>query len=533
MSHSDTFDIIFVGAGHNALVAAAYLAKAGRSVCLLDRRSEPGGWVHSGELTLPGYIHDTFSAAHPLFVGGPVFAELGKELGDHGLRYAQSAVSTGASLPDGRSVVIETDPEALNVEVDRIGERDAWRQLITDASPHLNALASLVGMDLGSAAAQKLFGVLRSDASSALPFSTLLTSSGFDLLCDRFSREEMILAWLPWLLHVGISPLDAGGAVWAVLMASALPQGMPIPVGGSGRLAEALTKLVIANGALIRTGVEVDAVATTGGRATQVRTADGEYFTATEAIIASTTPDQLYGHLLRDEADVPESARAQARRYGYRRGCLQVALALSARPRFADSRLNDGGVLNLGRGLNELLTSVRQAEDGLLPTHPSISWHEPTATDPSRAPEGHATVRLQILDVPLHPVGDAAGQISSDGTWTTGVAEAFTDRVIEEAALHIPDLKHTILARRILSPADVARSNPNAGPGDHASGHNALAQSFMQRPIPAHRGGYATAVPNLYLIGAASWPGPGVSGASGRAIARRLLMPQAEDVRGA
>jgi hypothetical protein len=86
---------------------------------------------------------------------------------------------------------------------------------------------------------------------------------------------------------------------------------------------------------------------------------------------------------LRDEAGVPESARAQARPYGYRRGCLQVALALSARPRFADARLNDGGVLNLGRGLNELLTSVRQAEDGLLPTHPSISW--PQADDVRRA----------------------------------------------------------------------------------------------------------------------------------------------------
>jgi len=73
--------------------------------------------------------------------------------------------------------------------------------------------------------------------------------------------------------------------------------------------------------------------------------------------------------------------------------------------------------------------------------------------------------------------------------------------------------------------ADLARTNPNAGPGDHASGHNALSQAFTQRPIPAHRGGYATVIPDLYLIGAASWPGPGVGGSSGRAVARRLLNP--------
>ena len=80
MTASTTFDVVFVGAGHNALIAASYLAKEGRSVCLLDQRAEPGGWIRSEELTLPGFIHDTFSALHPIFVGGPVFAELGTEL---------------------------------------------------------------------------------------------------------------------------------------------------------------------------------------------------------------------------------------------------------------------------------------------------------------------------------------------------------------------------------------------------------------------------------------------------------------------
>jgi phytoene dehydrogenase-like protein/dienelactone hydrolase len=343
------------------------------------------------------------------------------------------------------------------------------------------------------------------------------------VLGDRFSSEELIMALLPWLLHLGIGPTDAGGALWAALLMTTLPAGTPAPVGGSGRLVEALTGLVSACGGEIRTGVDVDAVVTAGGRATGVRTTKGEQLTATQAVIASTTPDQLYGRLLRDAPGIPESTRAQARRYSYRRGCFQINLALSTRPRFADSRLDGGGGINVGRGLSELLTSVQQAEVGLLPTYPSISWHEPTAVDPTRAPAGHAVVRLQVLDVPLCPTGDAAEEIAVDGGWTAAVAERFADRVISEAAQHISGLEQMVLARHILSPADLARTNPNAGPGDHASGHNALSQAFTQRPIPAHSGGYATAVPDLYLIGAASWPGPGVGGTSGRAVARRLL----------
>ena len=167
-----------------------------------------------------------------------------------------------------------------------------------------------------------------------MPFTTLLTASGLDLLGERFASEEFVMAWLPWLLHVGLGPQDAGGALWSVLLMATLLAGNPAPVGGSGRLAEALTGLVTAHGGQIRTGVEVDAVVTADGRATAVRTTDGEHLTATQAVIASTTPDQLYGRLLRDQPGIPESVRTQARRYRYRRGCFQISLALSARPCF-------------------------------------------------------------------------------------------------------------------------------------------------------------------------------------------------------
>ena len=220
---------------------------------------------------------------------------------------------------------------------------------------------------------------------------------------------------------------------------------------------------------------------------------------------------------------VPEGVRKQAAGYRYKRGCFQINLALSARPRFQDSRLDAGGGLNLTRGLDTLVTSVRQAEAGLLPEHPSIAWHEPTAVDPTRAPAGRAVVRLQVLDAPHTPRGDAAGTSHGTNGWDPASAEAFADRVMAEAELHVPGLEGLVLERHLTTPSDLAKASPNAGPGDHAAGENSLVQALTERPIPAHAGTYRTAVPGLWLIGAATWPGPGVNGASGRAVARALI----------
>src|SRR3981081_1174216 len=113
-------DIVFVGAGHNALVAAAYLLGAGRSVCLLDRMTEPGGWVRTSELGAPGFLHDRWSAVHPGFVGGPVWAELGPDLSRHGLQYVTTPLATGSSLPDGRTAIAPVGPPALMAPRDRL-----------------------------------------------------------------------------------------------------------------------------------------------------------------------------------------------------------------------------------------------------------------------------------------------------------------------------------------------------------------------------------------------------------------------------
>jgi phytoene dehydrogenase-like protein len=517
-------DIVFVGAGHNALVAAAYLLDAGRSVCLIDRMTEPGGWVRTTELGAPGFLHDRWSAVHPAFVGGPVWAELGPDLSRHGLEYVTTPLATGSSLPDGRTAVAPVNPQALMEELDRLGESAGWNDLFAAVGPYLQPLFGLLGSGLDDADAEAtLASLISGSRQSALPFGQLLTGSAVGLVNDYFTTEELRSLAAPWPLHLGVGPEDPASALWAAFALAALAAGNPTPVGGSGRLAETLAALVTERGGEIFCNVDVDEIVVRDGRAAGVRTADGATVNAGQAVIVSATPDQLYGRLLRDAPGVPAGVRAQARAYRHRRGCFQLNLALSARPHFRDSRLDVGGGINLGRGIDALVTSVRQAEAGLLPQFPSISWHEPTAVDPTRAPEGRAVVRLQILDAPLSPSGDAAGTPYGTKGWDPDTAEAFADRVLAEAELHVPGLAGLVLERHITTPADLARQSPNAGPGDHAAGENSLAQAFAQRPIPAHAGGYRTAVPGVWLIGAATWPGPAVNGTSGRAVAKELI----------
>jgi phytoene dehydrogenase-like protein len=122
-------NVVFVGAGHNALVAAAYLLQAGRSVCLLDQMPRPGGFVRTEELGTPGFHHDRWSAVHPMFVGGPAYAELGPDLARHGLEYVNAPVATGASLPNGKAAIVPVAQEEWAAELDRLGESGGWADL--------------------------------------------------------------------------------------------------------------------------------------------------------------------------------------------------------------------------------------------------------------------------------------------------------------------------------------------------------------------------------------------------------------------
>jgi phytoene dehydrogenase-like protein len=345
-------DVVFVGAGHNALVAAAYLLEAGRSVVLLEQMDRPGGWVRTAELGAPGFNHDQWSAVHPALVGGPVWAELGPELSRHGLEYVTAPLATGCSLPGGRTAVLPVDTQEFAAELERLGETPGWGGLFAAAGPQVSVLLELLGDGLDSSEPQEaLARMLAGSRDSAVPFAQLLTGNAVELVRRHFVTEEVRMLAAPWPLHFGVGPEDPAGAMWTVLTLALLTAGCPAPAGGSGRLADALTELVTERGGDVVCSVDVDEVLVRAGRAAGVRSAAGGTVTAGEAVVASVTPDQLYSRLLRGAAGVPAGIQAQSAGYRLKRGCFQLNLALTAPPRFADPRLDAGGVHNLGRGV--------------------------------------------------------------------------------------------------------------------------------------------------------------------------------------
>lgn len=521
------FDAIFIGSGHNALIAAAYLARSGWSVLVLEKNDRPGGLVRTEELTLPGFHHDTYSSAHPLFVTSRAYADLGGELAERGLRYLNTDQPTGVSLPSGKTAVFFRDVQANIDEADRLAAGDgmAFAQMMEEFGGHAGDVFPLFGMDLSSEEAAPFLRRLMVNAEGTGPsaFASEFLLPARDVLEARFRSRVFHALAAPWVLHLGRTPDGANSGFWIPLTLAALMSGgMPTPEGGSGKLAEALVRLIEDHGGLICTGTGVEKILVQDGRAVGVRTETGEEFGAARAVVASVNPDQLYLRLLAD-ANVPAPIRKEAGRYRYGRGCVQIHLALSEPPRFTDDRLNRTGLVHLTPGLSGLSMHVQEALCGLLPKEPTISFDVPTGLDPSRAPEGKAVARLQILEVPCRPRGDAAGRIDvGDGTWTEDLKRRFANRVLDVVGRHAPNVRGSILGMHFISPDDLARFSPNQGPGDAYGGSHDLSQSYLFRPLPSQPS-HRTAVPNVYMLGAATWPGHGVNGGSGYIVAQKLL----------
>jgi phytoene dehydrogenase-like protein len=522
-----TADAVIVGSGHNSLVAAAYLARAGWDVVVLERNDVPGGAVATEELTLPGYRHDTFSCWHPLFHLSGAYAELGDELAARGLRYRDAELPTASVATDGRVVLGERDPgrtaagfaggdgATYLAELERFGE-------------HAETIGELLGTEPRSPRAALLAGRLARALGprGVARFAGEAMASARAWLDSRFEGSEPAMLLAPWVLHTGLSPDGAGGGFQLLAIAGAVHQvGMPVVEGGSGRFVDAFVALIEDSGGQVRAGADVERVIVRGGRATAVRIAGGEQIEARRAVIANVTPAQLYGRLLGD-GDAGGEAAAQARRFRFNaRAGTQIHLALSEPPRWRDERLGRAAVVHLADDLGSVALACAEAANGLLPSAPTVVCGQPAAVDPSRVPAGAGMLWIQLQQVPYRPRGDAAGQIDvGDGTWTDELANAFADRVVAQLARHVENLPEAIAGRAILHPAELERRNPNFGRGDIYAGATELSQSYLWRPLPSY-GSHATPVPGLFEIGASTYPGPGLNAASGRIVAQRLLRP--------
>jgi phytoene dehydrogenase-like protein len=281
--------------------------------------------------------------------------------------------------------------------------------------------------------------------------------------------------------------------------------GMPIPVGGGARLADALVAYIREQGGTCETGAHVERVFTGG-----VRVA-GETIGARRAVVCNVTPTQLYGDLL---GGTPPPFR-------YGRSEMQIHFALSEPPGWeGDERLGRSAIVHLTPGLDGVSRAVNEADRGLLPAEATVVVGQPLTMDASRAPDGKGLLWVQLQELPWHVKGDAAGELDvGDGTWTDGLRERYADRIQARIAKHVPNLDSALLQRVALGPHDLQRANVNLVHGDPYGGSLALDQSFLWRA--PHR----TPVPGVWHVGASTHPGPGLGGGSGALVAQQLLEP--------
>ncbi|AMB38967.1 MULTISPECIES: NAD(P)/FAD-dependent oxidoreductase [Paenarthrobacter] len=519
-------DVAVIGSGINSLVAAAELALAGQQVCLIEQSDRLGGFIHSGERTLPGFIHDSFSSWHPLFVSGGAYAVLGSELHKRGLEYCNTDGAVTASVAadpvtgEHRVALAHRDPAETAKTFKHPADQQAYLTMLDDLGRHAGTVFGAFGAELRSPKelARLGFGAVRTGKVKANEaFLRDAVMSGRNYLRSRFDGWETDQLWSPWLLHAGLGPDQATGGVMLPVMAMSMHTfGLPVVKGGAARFVAVFESLLRDNGVRIMLGTEAREILSVSGSVTGVRTSEG--IVQADTVLANVSPQALYTRLL---PDAPAHLADAARRYQNGRGAMQVHLALDKPVQWLDPRLNKVPLVHISNGSDSTGIACAQAEAGLLPVEPTIVVGQQCVLDPSRAPEGKATLWLQLQEVPFEPVGDAAGELSVAEGWSEKLKQAYLHRVLERLEQFAPGTQATVLASDIIAPTDLAAINPNAVGGDPYGGSAELFQNLLWRPFP-QAAGHHTTVKGLWHIGASTHPGPGLSGGSGHLVAQRL-----------
>lgn len=521
----DPHEFVIVGSGMNSLVCAALLSKAGKKVVVLERNDRIGGCIRTEEL-FPGFTHDILSSSYPLFVTSPAYEALGDDLHATGLEFANTSHPTAVLTEEGASVIMSTDPTETHRRLEAVetGEGDAFASAIGDFfAANADLTFGLLGNELFSRkAAGLLFGDIRKRKLQGMfQFfgEALETCRSWT---ERDFKNPLTRALIaPWVLHAGLGPDDAySGLMGKVIMGAVGMAGMPVVVGGSQRIIDAFAGVITGNGGAIVTGADVGRVELANGKATGVTTLDGVAYRATTAVICNVTPTQLYGRLL---PNVPADVAAKAATYRYGRSDMQVHYALDSPPNWPSPELLDVAYIHLTPGLDGVSKAVNEAERGMLPEVGTIVVGQPTALDPSRAPDGKWIFWIQLQELPSEIKDDAAGEISvpADGSWTEDVKNSYLKRIEDRLASHIPNFRNSILGRRAYAPPELEGLNINLVGGDPYSGACSIDQFLTWRPFPGSRN-HETPVKNVFHIGASTHPGPGLGGNSGFMVASKF-----------
>ncbi len=524
---SGHYDVVIIGAGHNGLTAAAYLARAGRAVLVLERREVIGGAAVTEEFC-PGYRVDSY--AHRLGALDPrVLRDL--RLPTYGLEIVRPDPGRTA-LTDGRalSLFAHVRRTAENIRAFSAADAERWPAFcarIADAMRIVAALREREPPRLPSPPLSEMFrlGVLgfrlRRLGRRAMVEAMRIVPMSVAELVEEWFQSDVLRGAIAGVALIGLphGP-HAAGTVYALLHHQAEGDGpaggVALVRGGMGRLTQALAAAARAAGVEIRTAAAVQRIVTRSGVATGTVLANGDEVSA-KCVLASVDPRRAFLQLVGAESLDPAFVR-QVSHIRMRGACAKVHLALGELPRFPGLATGDAhlkGAITIAPSLGYLERAADAAKYGQVSQHPFLEAVIPTLTDPSLAPPGHHVMSVLAQYAPY--------QLAS-GTWDGARRDALGDAVVATLAQYAPDLPKAIVRRQVLSPLDLEQGL-GLTEGNIFHGEMALDQLSFMRPVPGWAY-YRTPIQGLYLCGAGAHPGGGVTAAPGYHAARAVLRDQ-------
>ena len=519
------YDIIIIGGGHNGLVTACYLAKAGLKTLVLERREIIGGTSVTEEIH-PGFRCSTLSHS-----AAPFFPHIAKDLSltKHGLEIITPPVRVLSLAPDDRSLCIYNDTNDTIREIEKWSTRDAQSYpdfqksfarigkvlapLLTTTPPAIEKPSPGELWNLGKLG-RSFRGLGKRDAYRLLRWGPMAVA---DLVAEWFETELLRATVAARGIHGAFAgPWSAGtstGLLWQAAMDGSAVAPASFVKGGMGALTEALASAAKQAGVEIRTAARVEQIEATEEKATKVLLTNGEEISA-RAIVSNADPRTTFLNLI-DPVNLDPTFLMRIRNYRSKGVSAKVNLALSGLPSFrspnGEAKTKLSGRIHIGPDIDYLERAFDAAKYGNYSPAPYLDITIPTLVDPELAPgDGHVmSVYVQYAPFEL-----------KEGDWNARRDE-FADTVIETISNYAPNLKELILGRQVITPLDLEQDYGLSGGHIH-HGEQSLDQFFTFRPVIGWAQ-YRTPIKGLYLCGAGTHPGGGVTGGPGANAAKEII----------
>jgi phytoene dehydrogenase-like protein len=503
-----SYDFIVIGGGHNGLACAAYLAKAGAKLLVIERDNRIGGSCHTAEATLPGFKHNICSMVHTHIPLSPVYREL--ELERNGVQYVSPDQLRGTIFPDQRCLVMYRDAAQMAAEIARFSARDAkiFTQLAEDYGEFIDS--TYLPLMYSPPLPPSLQSAQLEQSEEGRQLLQWQASTPVQLLDELFESEQVKVHFLARMTVLGFPP-DAFGQGWICLF-RILKAEAPICVGGSQQLAEGLRRVVESNGGVVKTSIAVERIVLRGNRAIGVALADGSRIDAAKAVITNVEPKKSFLKMVGEEHLSAAFARRVRSYHSRGRSLFCLHLAVSEPPQYtagaSNAHVNRAFSQEMFCGtVADQVQAYQEIAAGKPPRREMLQITVPTLFDPSQAPAGKHTVLIWQY---------APYEVAPDGPegWKKLRAE-YAEHCLSLWRRYAPNMtKDKILAMTIQDPTDTVRHNDNMVNGVDVVGDMTPDQMGYFRPF-AGWSSYRTPIEALYMCGGYCHPGGGVHAGAG------------------